>query len=330
MNQKRIWITWETQRRSVELSKILKCNLYIIELNGLFRYPFSIVKTLYIIVRENPQILFVQNPSMVLAAFASLYCKITHLPLVVDRHTTFLLDNPIASSWRRWIFLLLHRFTIKNAFITIVTNDHLADLVLQSKGNPFILPDPLPALSPKRIKTLAGGTTILVPSSFRMDEPIHQIIESATFLTGKNIFMYITGNISNFKKRYKGNMPANVQLTGLLPEQDYIDLLFSVNAVMVLTTASSCMLCGCYEAVSAEKPLITSDKPALRNYFFDALFVDNSVERIVQACSEVANSIESYTIKSRNMKTTLAARWTEHHTLLEVILSSHPKKLFSE
>ena len=38
-NKKRIWIAWETQRRTIELAKHLKCRLFIIEYNGIKRFP---------------------------------------------------------------------------------------------------------------------------------------------------------------------------------------------------------------------------------------------------------------------------------------------------
>lgn len=67
---KRIWISWEKQRRSIELSKRLGCKLYIIEKSGLFRYPYSIFKTILILIKERPDLFFVQNPSMFLATLA--------------------------------------------------------------------------------------------------------------------------------------------------------------------------------------------------------------------------------------------------------------------
>ena len=312
MDQKRIWIVWETQRRSIQLSKALNCKLFIIELNGIFRYPVSILKSLYIFFIERPTIIFVQNPSMILAALACLYCRLLNIPLVVDRHTTFLLDKPILNTWKRLIFIFLHKFTIKKANITIVTNDHLAELVKQSMGNPFILPDPLPIMFPTHKKTLKGNMTILVPSSFRHDEPIDQIIQANKLLAKENMFFYITGNYRKYSKNLISEAPPNVIVTGFLPDQEYVDLLYSVDAVMVLTKATSCMLCGCYEAISAEKPLITSLKPVLKNYFYDAIFVDNSTASIVQACLEMAKNVDIYRKKSKKMKESISTKWEEY------------------
>ena len=68
--KKRIWISWETQRRSIELAKKINCELYIIEAKGVMRYPISIFKTLLIIFKTKSDVLFVQNPTMILATVA--------------------------------------------------------------------------------------------------------------------------------------------------------------------------------------------------------------------------------------------------------------------
>jgi glycosyltransferase involved in cell wall biosynthesis len=269
----------------------------------------SILKTLFHFFVEKPGIIFVQNPSMILAAIACVYCKVEGLPLVVDRHSTFQLDNPISNFWKRHFFFLLHKFTIQNACLTIVTNEHLAELVKTAKGTPFVLPDPLPAMTPTCKKTLKGQTSILVPSSFRWDEPIDQIVEAAVLLMEKGIYFYFTGNYRKHSADFVEKVPANVVVTGFVPDQEYIDLLYSVDAVMTLTKATSCMLCGCYEAVSAGKPLITSDKPALRQYFYDAVFVDNSVQSVVQACLEIADRGEIYRERTRRMKEEIFLKW---------------------
>jgi len=311
MYQKRIWISWETQRRSIELSNKLNCKLFIIELHGLLRYPLSILKTILILLKENPSIFFVQNPSMVLALIACFYGKLVKIPLIIDRHTTFLLDKYTIQHWNRRVFLFLSRYTIRNALITIVTNEGLIDLVKQSQGNPFVLPDPLPDISPIKKKSFStfSRMNLLVPSSFGFDEPVFAILNASKSLSNNGIFFYITGDDRRFQKKFKLKIPDNVQLTGFLPLQDYVDLLFSVDGVMVLTTASFCMLCGCYEAITAEKPLITSDKPALKNYFYDALFVDNSAENIARACIEMLNNIDLYKEKSKKMKATISKQW---------------------
>ena len=56
-----IWITWERQRRSVELAKVLGAKLYIFENDGMFRYLKCIYKTFSIVRKKSrPDVLFVK------------------------------------------------------------------------------------------------------------------------------------------------------------------------------------------------------------------------------------------------------------------------------
>ena len=90
----RLWIAWESQRRSIELARKFNCVLYIFEYEGYLRYPKCILKTLLILKKLKPEILFVQNPSMVLAALACSYKILSGVFLVVDRHSNCLLNAP--------------------------------------------------------------------------------------------------------------------------------------------------------------------------------------------------------------------------------------------
>ena len=84
--------------------------------------------------------------------------------------------------------------------------------------------------------------------------------------------------------------PDNVTFTGFLSERDYVNLLFAADAVLALTTAESCMLCGCYEALAARKALLTSDTSALREYFDRALFVQSTPESIARGIREFVDN----------------------------------------
>jgi glycosyltransferase involved in cell wall biosynthesis len=320
--QKRVWITWERQRRSIELAKKFHCELFIIEDEGIMKYPLSLLKTVMILQRTKPDILFVQNPSMILATFACLYKLIRNVKVVVDRHTTFLLTRKYKNTPRIILFKLLHRFTIRKADLTIVTNDFLADLVQKLNGRSFVLPDKLPELSNDKQITFQGKRNILLISSFGIDEPIQEAIESMKSLIEEDTYLYITGNFKKLEKSIYEKVPRNVIFTGYLGEQQFIDTLFSVDAVMVLTTADHCMLCGCYESVAAEKPLITSEKKVLTEYFKGAVFVRNSPKEITVGIRELINNKDLYQSKIVKLKHELTSEWEKQFSDLEKQLAS--------
>jgi glycosyltransferase involved in cell wall biosynthesis len=199
-----------------------------------------------------------------------------------------------------------------------VTNDFLANLVRQLKGKPFVLPDMIPRLMQTGAAQLKGKHNILLISSFGQDEPIKEVIEAIKHFEDKeNVYLYITGNCKKLDELTYKAAPSNVVFTGFLEEQEFINILFSVDAVIVLTTADYTMLCGCYEAVSARKPLITSDKDVLREYFKGAIFVDNSAIGISNAICEVITNLDSHRERISKLKERLVSEWEERFVKLE-------------
>ena len=152
VNTKRVWIAWEKQRRSLELSKVFNCSLYIFDYSGWLRYPKCCYQTLVVCLKIRPDVLFVQNPSMILAVFACFIKFFIRFKLVVDRHSSFRVGKSYVSAIDRSFFLrnldrILNRISVGYADLTIVTNDYLAQVVEDYGGRPAILPDKIPDLS---------------------------------------------------------------------------------------------------------------------------------------------------------------------------------------
>lgn len=308
-----IWVAWENQRRSKELAAQLGCQLYVYDYRGILRYPKSITKTLFLLLRQKNNIVFVQNPSMVLAALACLVKTITKAILVVDRHTTFRLNKSAELSLEYIVFRMFNRYTLKNADITIVTNEDLASIVIENKGTPFILPDKLPDIAKSHDIILKNDHNIILISSFAEDEPIGAVIEAMKMLKKLNkhdVTLYVSGNYKKLSESVIADVPDNIVFTGYLNDSDFENMLHAVDGIMVLTTAESCMLCGCYEAVSVLKPLITSDKKVLNDYFHGSIFVDNTSAGI---CGGIIKLIDDYPIYLDNtvkLKNDLCNTWS--------------------
>ncbi len=78
---------------------------------------------------------------------------------------------------------------------------------------------------------------------------------------------------------------------------------------MVLTKTEYCMLCGCYEAIAAKKPLITSNKMVLKNYFKDAFFVENNPQCIYDGINTVLKNKDIYNGKIKILSKNLREEW---------------------
>src|SRR5687767_7871064 len=86
-----VWVTWERQRRSIEMARALGVPLHMIEggRNRAWRYVSVISRTLAMLARERPQVVFAQNPSVVLAVLVCALRPLFGYRVVVDRHSNF-------------------------------------------------------------------------------------------------------------------------------------------------------------------------------------------------------------------------------------------------
>lgn len=240
----------------------------------LLKYTLQTFKTWWELARRRPHVVFIQDPPIVAALAVWLYGLLTGARMIIDSHTDALL-----AAWWRWS-LPLHRFLSRRAICTIVTNDYLRDMV-ESWGAPALILADVPTEFRYREYPLDTPFNIVMVSSFSYDEPRRRVFEVARRLP--DVHFYITGNLKLARPDELESAPPNVHFTGFLPFEDYYGLLAAADAVLVLTTEDHTLQWGACEAVSLNKPVITSDWPFLKSYFYKGtIHVDNSVEGIYQ------------------------------------------------
>tara|TARA_R110001599_G_scaffold5241_5_gene26350 strand:+ start:3253 stop:4215 length:963 start_codon:yes stop_codon:yes gene_type:complete len=303
-----IWITWEKQRRNQTTSSALGVKLIELDYksNPLFRYSMCIFKTLAIIFKLKPKLIFVQNPSIVLATLAILVGKCSKIKIVVDAHNAGIYP----AEGKYFILNKWANFLIKSADMTIVTNKVIASYVENLGGTYGLLPDPLPELHrPDNIARLAGEKNILFVCSWAEDEPYLEVIKAAAKINS-SINIYITGNWRKKEKELPNPLPKNVILLGFVSTEKFDELLFSADVIMDLTTRKDCMVCGAYEAVAAQKPQILSKTPVLEDYFAKgAIFTENNSEAIAETIDFSLSTLEALQLESDLFKTELSASW---------------------
>ena len=323
MGSSRVWISWEIQRRNRSLSRKFSARLYEINVrhNRVVRYAISIIRTIRALREENPLLIFAQNPSVVLAWLCVIYGKLYRIPVVVDAHNAGI--YPQHGKW-------LNRITGKIFHIadfTMVTNHSLAEYVARQGGRPLVLPDPIPIfeLSGSCIARdrLKGKFNVLFVCTFAVDEPYLEVIKAASLLE-QDVYVYITGDSKGKEKEYPACLPGNIIFTGYLPEEDYVQMLFSVDVIVDLTTRQDCLVCGAYEAVAAGTPLIVSDSEALRRQFsIGALFTDNTSDDLARKITTAILSKEVFAQQMRDLKVKLISEWDRSKEECERLLDRH-------
>lgn len=275
-----IWITWERQRRNATMAAAVGAQLHELGCAGnrLSRYLRLGVRTALLIARRRPDVVYYQNPSLALALLVVVLRRFifTRMKVIGDFHNAGVYP-PFGRGITPWL--------VRSSDLVIVTNDNLARVIRAWGGAPVAIPDPIPTLEGGAAVAVGapGACELLFICSWAEDEPIANVLAAARLIATRRpqVRIRITGRP---RPRMLGAaaVPDNVTLTGFLPESDFVAALRAADGVMVLTTRDDCMVCGAYEGVAAEKPLILSGNAAMRGYFTQgALFTDNSVASIV-------------------------------------------------
>src|SRR5262249_55862654 len=153
----------------------------------------------------------------------------------------------------------------RRALATVVTNEHLADIVRGWQAPVVVAVDPpidFPDLGPRQP---AAQFTVVVVSTFADDEPIGEVLEAAR--APPDVHCAVTGNPVYARPEWLADPPPNVEFTGFLQRDTYYPRIWHANALVVLTTLDHTVLRGAWEALDLAQPLVLSDWPILRQYF---------------------------------------------------------------
>lgn len=290
--KKTIFISWERHQRTRSFCKKLKIPLeeVLTTKKGISRYSECCIRTFKLIKKHNPKTLLIQNPSIVLAAFALTLKPFFGYKLIVDAHNEAIVPFNLNNILVRIIARLLMRWSD----LTLVTNDSLANIVIQNGGKAFILPDFLPALEFKPVtlelnQKLPLHATLIC--TYAQDEPYLEVFKAARLL-GDKLQLNITGKIP--RSLDNKLVPPNVKLTGYLAEEDYWETLNNSHLIIDLTNMDDCLVCGAYEAIALKKPLLLSNNSASRKLFgYYAHHTQNIANAIANEITQVIDDYQS-------------------------------------
>lgn len=286
INQNRvIWITWENQLRNRSMASKLNIKLYKIDLpvSRIKRYILGLVKTLLLIRKNNPRAIIAQNPSIVLTIIMVLFRPLWGYRFISDSHF-----GGVTAYNGSKLFQKALNFCNRMADLVIVTNSEQANYIKSIGGKSFVCEDPLPDISryinaEAEVKNVESeDKLVFFICSFDIDEPYAEVFKSADLLAGDKYKICVSGNYK--KANIQPEDYPHIYFLGYLPEHLFYEKLFKSHIVVDLTTHENCLLCGAYEAMAAEKPLVTSDKQALRQYFrAGTVFTKHDREQIAHA-----------------------------------------------
>jgi hypothetical protein len=265
----------------------------------LLRYADMGCRTLCMLFRRRPAALLVMLPPFPLLLLAVGWAKATHVPIVLDLHSAVFERRTWAWALRPTLWLARGRD------LTLVSNEvHLKRLTTFGV-RAAILHEVFEA-EPRRHQS-GDRRYVLMPASWHDDEPIGEVYRAAEKLPGVDFI--ITG-----RPRTAPTPPANVTLTGYLLRDEYTTLLANAGVILALTKNDNTMQAAGYQALTWHRPLVTSDYPALREFFRDAAtYARPSGDSIAEMVRTVLADRETF-----------AAKMARRHQLL---LGDYPRQL---
>lgn len=280
------------------------------------RWAANAVRTSWFLARRRPGAVIVQNPPIFLALLAAMYAR-GRRPLVLDSH-------PAAfgrKGDRRWEVLgALHRFVARRSRLVLVTAEELKAEVEGWGGRAALLHEAPPVLElPTADATGRARPEVLFVGVFAPDEPVAAVIEAARALP--DVDVVVTGRTERADPSLLTSAPDNVRFPGYLGPDDYRAALASADVVMALTTERTSVVRAGYEAVYAEKPLVVSGWPTLRELFASAVHVDADAASIASGIREALARLPELAAAAPAARRRQAERWEEQLATLRAALT---------
>jgi len=205
--------------------------------------------------------------------------------------------------------------------LTLVTDHFFRTILEQDGGRAMVLRDPVDAatLSPVQRQEQFSVTVV---NTFARDEPLEAVLQAAAGLP--DVHFSVTGKRSRANPDLLKQAPSNVVFTDFLPDEIYYQLLRSSHAVMSLTTRDHTLQCGACEALSLERPIITSDWPLLREYFNrGTVHVNNTPSGIRQGIESLKQDYNRYETEVAELRQIRRQEWQfQSAELAELIYTS--------
>jgi glycosyltransferase involved in cell wall biosynthesis len=304
-----VWITWERQPRNRSMSAGLGIPLFevLTQRKSLARFAHCIFETMRIIRTHRPRVIVCQNPSIVLTVLLLVLRPVFGFRLAIDAH----FGGVDAGNGSKAPQSLLD-WCNRSADLVIVTNPAHAQHIQRVGGSAFVCPDPLPDLSRYESEQLqTSPKQIFLVCSYDRDEPFREVFDAVKALQDEGFRLLVSGNY-----RKAGLSPEDfphVELLGFVSEADYYRHMLRSEIVIDLTENDNCLVCGAYEALAANKPLVLSDTTALRSYFQGGVvFTQNKAGEIAAALriayeqrNRLSSEARAWATESRRITATL-------------------------
>ncbi len=316
--RKHIYVAWvRYQRRPEAMKSFVGYDLRFLPqpYQKNWQKPFGYMKQAFAtwsrIWREKPDVVWFQQPPTFVAHVIVLarMLGLGRFQIVADCHNSAL-DTDIPGNF--WPRIPGAKWALNRCDVVIAHNSAVKQKALQMGLDPdrlVVLETRPTPLSEATTNVSEGRPVILVPCSYRDDEPIGMLLEAAAKVPQADFML--TGNRDKAaKKGFVAKAPANVTFTGFLTPEDYTRLLTTCSVVLGLTVSEGIQLSAANEAVGANRAMVLSDTVILRDLFGQAaLFATNEVGPMAAALAEALERQQELILASAALKSVREKRW---------------------
>jgi len=297
-----------------------------------FRYLVHGVNTLIMLSREKPDFVMVQNPPIFAVIPVYFYCLLTGSKYAIDSHTVAF----IGKKWESFFFLF--KFFSKRAIFNSCHNYKNLEILKKWGVSPvmvapfaFIENDEEKFKKPLKNKNLEKflnqkKINILMVNRFANDDDWKTVFETAKIFKEANF--YITGGADKKTlEKIKKEKVDNFILTDYLEHTEFMKMMRRSDIVIALTLRKDTKLWSIQEALSLNKPFITSDSEVLRHYFREvAQFVKGDPEDMVKKIKYILNNKKEIKEKLKKLTIERKKEYQEEMKKIKNIIEKNAKK----
>jgi glycosyltransferase involved in cell wall biosynthesis len=268
------------------------------------RYLAASVLTVAYLVRRRPRGIIVTNPPVFPGLIAWVYSRFARAPVVIDAHpgSFGLKEDRIGR-----LMLPVTRWLAGRVSSHLVTAEELAAEVRSWEGDAEILHEAPPLWSVPAEPPARDPMRVLFVSRFASDEPAVEVVEAARDVP--EIEVVITGDPDRAPDGLIARAPANVRFIGFVDPEEYAQRVAESDVLLALTTEPTSVMRAAYEAIYANRPLIVSDWPLLRELFPFAIHVRNETSAIAEGLRRAATERNELRAAAGEARRLQEVRW---------------------
>jgi glycosyltransferase involved in cell wall biosynthesis len=282
------------------------------------RYLALFFRTLLILTRSRPDVVYAQNPPVFCPLTCLLYCRLTGARLVVDHHSIWSVKTVGGRSPLSRGIAFLERVVARAADANTTAHDFWGQMLIgMGAREVLVYHDYVPrnGRSPDEAlrRQMGVGAAGLLAISSHGGHPLERLeVEAAAVAREKDlgVSLTISGPREKLEARLgRSTLPTNVRYAGFLERDVYESLKASADFAINITDEPHTLSHVLFEFAASSLPVISSKQPVVEALFGDAfLYADSNVEDVAAKVKELCSAAtrEEWTTRVRRKQEELA------------------------